>query len=161
SAVASARMRSNMNMPMVKPTSPSTITMSRVRARPVSMGGAYSWMRSYNRSQTPWPSFRPRASKWVWRRHSGRGRLPRGPARLGDENVAHMFGVGVPVGGQVQQTARMKALVQQVHEERLDQPPLVVPILVPGVGEVHAHLVQRGGRDLLAQHLDGVMLVDT
>ena len=48
----------------------------------------YSRLLSYNKSQTPWPSFWPRVSKWVCGRQSGRGTLPRGPARLTSPPVA-------------------------------------------------------------------------
>ena len=92
SATTSARMRSNRNIAIVKPTSPSTSFMSLVSVSAVSMWGAASsgdrQVRSYNRSQTPWPSFWPRVSKCVCGRQSGRGTLPRGPARLTSPAVA-------------------------------------------------------------------------
>ena len=52
------------------------------------LGAGYSGVRSYSRSQTPWPSFRPRFSKCVSGRQSGRGTWPRGPARLTRPGVA-------------------------------------------------------------------------
>src|SRR5690606_32299921 len=166
SAVASARMRSNMNMPMVKPTSPSTITMSRVRARPVSMVGAALLGAVVQQvpdavAELQAAGFEVGLAAPFRARDGAAGAGPVAQAGFGIEHVPHVPGIGLPVGGQVQQAARAQAPAQQVHEGRLEQPPLVVSLLVPGVGEVDAHLIQRAGRDLLAQHLDRVMLVDT
>ncbi len=122
-------------------------------------------LRSYSRSQTPWPSFCPRVSKWVCGRQSGRGTLPRGAgavaqARRGVEHVPHVLGIGLPVGGAVQAAGRGQLAHQQRGELGLDQPALVVALLVPGVREIDAHLVQAAVGHLVAQHFHRIVVVD-
>ena len=76
------------------------------------------------------------------------------------EHVPHVLGVGLPVGGQVQAPARAQLAHQQRGQLRLHQPALVVALLVPGVGEVDADLVQRAIGDFMPQHLDRVVVVE-
>ncbi len=81
-------------------------------------------------------------------------------AGSGIEHVPHLLGVVLPVGGAVQAAARAQLAHQQFGECRLHQAALVVALLVPGVGEVDAHFIQRAVGDFLLQHLDRVVVVE-
>ena len=59
----------------------------------------------------------------------------------------------------MQAPARAQLAHQQRGQLRLHQPALVVALLVPGIGEVDADLVQRSIGDLVPQHLDRIMVV--
>ncbi|CAK7287050.1 hypothetical protein SGPA1_50016 [Streptomyces misionensis JCM 4497] len=76
--------------------------------------------------------------------------------RVGAEHLQHLLGVRLPVGGAVHQRAGLQPGGDEVEERRLDQPPLVVALLGPGVGEVDAQPVERVGAEHLAQQDDGV-----
>ena len=58
--------------------------------------------------------------------------------RLGAEHLDHLLGVGVVVGGAVNEPAWREASRQQVDERRLHQPPLVMTRLWPRVWKVDA-----------------------
>ena len=53
-----------------------------------------------------------------------------------------MLGIGLPVRRQMQETARAKTGTEQGDKARLDQPPLVVPLLMPWVGDVNVDPLQ-------------------
>ena len=72
-----------------------------------------------------------------------------GQQRLGVEHRVHLFGIGLPVGGEVQVATGLDVARQPVHKRALDQAALVVPALVPGIGEEDMDPVQA----LLAQHV--------
>src|SRR5262245_27671397 len=80
-------------------------------------------------------------------------------ARRGIEHVPHLLGIVLPIGGEVQAAARCEFGHDQVRELGLDQAPLVVALLVPGVGEVDTDLVERAVGDLVAQHFHGVVVI--
>ena len=72
----------------------------------------------------------------------------------------HLFGVVLPVGGDMNVPAGFKFLNQLRHEWRLDQAALVVARLVPWVGEEDVHAVQRVVGQHVAQHFDCIVLDD-
>mgnify|MGYP002260663838 CR=1 FL=1 len=74
-----------------------------------------------------------------------------GQSRLGAQHLQHLPGVGLPVGCAVQRRAGGQAARQQRDEWRLDEAPLVVPLLGPRVGEIQQQLVETTGRDLPLQ----------
>src|SRR3546814_14028306 len=75
-------------------------------------------------------------------------------------SVPHLFGVVLPVGGQVQAAVSGEFLHEQRGERGLQQAALVVALLVPGVGEVDADLVERAVGDLVLQHLDRIVVIE-
>src|SRR5690242_16969543 len=79
------------------------------------------------------------------------------PAGRGFHHLQHVLGIGLPVGGQVQQAIGGHARGEQGDESGLDQAALVMALLVPGVGEPDARLGQRRGGDFVLQHLDRVV----
>ena len=87
---------------------------------------------------TPWPSFRPRVSNLVCgpprraRREAARGVREQ---RLGARASRGSPGVVLPVGRDVQVAAGREPPRERVHERRLQQPPLVVALLRPGIGK--------------------------
>ena len=61
------------------------------------------------RSQTPWPSFRPRCSNLVSGRYLGPRCVTVGGVaqrRLAREHLQHLPGIGLPVGRAMQRAAR-------------------------------------------------------
>ena len=76
------------------------------------------------------------------------------------EHLQHLLGVRFPVGRAVQQRAGPEAGRGEGEEVGLDQPPFVVPLLGPGVGEVDAQPVQGVRGEHLAQQDDGVAVGD-
>mmetsp|Transcript_9927 Transcript_9927/g.18983 ORF Transcript_9927/g.18983 Transcript_9927/m.18983 type:complete len:260 (-) Transcript_9927:403-1182(-) len=88
---------------------------------------------------------------------AGRGVQQRG---LGRQHLQHLLGIGLPVSRAVQIAAGGQVLHQLGNELRLDQPALVVALLVPGVGEEDVHTGQHARADHVAQHLDRVVLDD-
>ncbi|SKW48610.1 Uncharacterised protein [Mycobacteroides abscessus subsp. massiliense] len=56
----------------------------------------------------------------------------------------------------MQGAARPEAVRQQRHGARLEQPPLVVAGLGPGVREEHPRRGQRSRRQQVLQHVQGV-----
>ncbi|GIX31618.1 MAG: hypothetical protein KatS3mg124_2090 [Porticoccaceae bacterium] len=101
-------------------------------------------VRANKRSQTRWPRASPRRSNLVAGRWGGRSAKPPEGARLtrplrGREHRQHVVGVLLPVGGQVEHTARCEAVAHQGDEGGLDQTPLVVPLLGPGIGKEDLH----------------------
>ena len=81
------------------------------------------------------------------------------PIRCRFQYRQHVFGVFLPVSGQMQQAIRCHARGQQRHEVRLDQPPLVVALLGPRVRKPDAYLVQRGRWNIVRQHLHHVVSI--
>ncbi len=80
-------------------------------------------------------------------------------ARGGIEHVPHLFGVIGPVGGRMQAAALAQLAYQQLRERRLDQAALVVPLLVPWIGEIDTHFVQRTVGDLVFQHFHRIVVI--
>ena len=80
--------------------------------------------------------------------------------RFGVEHLQHLLRVRLPVGGAMDVAAGLQARGKQCHQRRLDQPALVVALLVPGIGEEDMHAGQAGGRHHVFQHFDGVVLHD-
>jgi hypothetical protein len=54
----------------------------------------------------------------------------------------HLLGIVLPVGGEVQNAPRSQFRPQRGDERSLDQAPLVMALLVPGIGEVDLDPVQ-------------------
>ena len=105
-------------------------------------------LRSYSRSHTPWPSFWPRVSKWVCGRQSGRGTAPRAPARLAMPRSHPARPTSAPHSPANRWRGASGRRARSLRTSRsanagLHQATLVVALLVPGIGEVDAHLVQR------------------
>src|SRR5690606_28213879 len=76
------------------------------------------------------------------------------------EHIPHLLGIVLPIGGEVQAPAGRELAHQQRGERGLDQPALVVPLLVPWIREVDADLVEAGVGGLVVEHLDRVVVVD-
>jgi len=81
-------------------------------------------------------------------------------ARLCIEHFEHLLGVGLPVGAESQDAARLQPLAQERNKRTLDQPPLVMTLLGPWVREKNEYLIKGTCRDLRRQHLDGVTADD-
>ena len=59
--------------------------------------------------------------------------------RFGGDYLQHLLGIGFPVRGAVQVATVGQVGDQLAHELGLNQPPLVVALLVPGIREVDVH----------------------
>ena len=79
---------------------------------------------------------------------------------LGGEHRHHLPGVVLPVSGQVQGAAVLEPTHQLRHKQRLDQPALVVFLLVPGIGEEYLDGIQRSRRNAVPQDFHRVVAVD-
>src|SRR5690606_2217783 len=55
------------------------------------------------------------------------------------EYIQHLFGIVFPVCRQVHIAAGLEARSKQGHQRRLDQPPLVMPLLGPWIREIDMH----------------------
>src|SRR5690606_17997067 len=80
--------------------------------------------------------------------------------RCGVHYLEHVLGVMRPVGGHVQHTADLQLAPHQLGKGRRHDAPLVVLLLVPGVGEAQQYPVQTGIGNGPVEHLDGVAIVD-
>src|SRR5947208_10789556 len=76
--------------------------------------------------------------------------------RLGGEHLQHLPGVFLPVGAGMHAGAALHSRGKQRDEGRLDEAPLVMALLRPGVGKEQVHAVQRLRGDHLLHHLDRV-----
>ncbi len=70
-----------------------------------------------------------------------------------------MLGIGLPVGGHVQHAADLQLAPHQFGEFRLDDPPLVVALLVPGIGEEQQQPIEAGVGHAVAQHFQRVAAI--
>ena len=73
------------------------------------------------------------------------------------QHFEHLERVRLPVGGEAQHAAVRQARGGERGERRLDEAPLVVALLGPGIGEQDQELVEEAARDLLLEHLDRVV----
>jgi hypothetical protein len=76
------------------------------------------------------------------------------------QHVPHLFRIVLPIRGEVQAAIRRQLAHQQRGERGIHQPPLVVALLVPGIGEVDADLVQRSIGDFVFQHFHRIVVVE-
>src|SRR5256714_5846303 len=67
--------------------------------------------------------------------------------RLGGENLQHLPGVFLPIGAGMHAGAALHPRGEQRDERRLDEAPLVMALLRPGIGKEYVHAVERRGRD--------------
>ena len=77
--------------------------------------------------------------------------------RLLAQNLQNLLGIGLPVSGAMQVAARLQTRCQLGDKFALDQAPLVVSLLVPGVRKENVHAIQALQRQHLVDHLDGVV----
>src|SRR3989338_4250157 len=80
--------------------------------------------------------------------------------RFRTQHRQYLFGVILPVGGDMEVAARLELLRQLRDKRRLDQAALVVARLVPRIGEKDMHAGERRVAEHVAQHFHGVVLDD-
>ncbi len=80
--------------------------------------------------------------------------------RLGGEHLQHLPGVFLPIGAGMHAGAGLHPRGEQRNERRLDEAPLVMALLRPGVGKEYVHAVQSVRGDHVLHHLDRVVLDD-
>ena len=76
-------------------------------------------------------------------------------ARL-PQGVEHLLGVVLPVGGEAQDAASTELPCDELDERRLNQAPLVMALLRPGIGKEHQNLIAACIAKLLGEHVDGI-----
>src|SRR6185503_4390043 len=76
------------------------------------------------------------------------------------EHLEHLHRVRLPVRREIQHATESQARRDQLDERGLDQPSLVVALLVPGIGKQHQYLVETCRRQLVAEHFDRVVCAD-
>jgi hypothetical protein len=70
--------------------------------------------------------------------------------------VAHVARIVLPVRGKPPDCAASHSGRHKIGEAGVEQPPLVMPRLVPGVGEEQPHLIHRVRLNKVSQSCDGV-----
>src|SRR5690349_3030261 len=84
-----------------------------------------------------------------------RGRTERGLVVLklctGLDVEAHLLGVGLPIGRDVQSSTAGKSRGQQIDERRLHQSSLVMTLLRPGIRKEQLHLIETARCNLLLE----------
>jgi hypothetical protein len=75
----------------------------------------------------------------------------------GRQHLQHPQGIGLPVGGGVEETAGADDPGQPCHEFRIEDAPLVVALLGPGVGKEQIDPRQAGGGQAPVQQVHGVL----
>ena len=79
--------------------------------------------------------------------------------RLG-KNLVNMLRVIGPVGRDIQRAVACQAVRNQRQELRRDDPPFVMAFLRPRVREVQVQAREGVERNLVRQHLDGVVIYE-
>ena len=112
-------------------------------------------------SHESWPRRRPRLSNLVSGRAAGRtAKPPCGFSRAGHgrQRGEDVLGVLLPVRGGVEVTPGRQAGGEQLREGGLQEAPLVVALLGPGVRKEHVDAGQAPRREHLADDFDSVVL---
>ena len=102
------------------------------------------------------PAWTPLRSNFVTGRSSQRGTTPPVSDGFGVEHRLHLLGVVDPVGGEPPPGTGCQACGREGREPGVDQTPLVVTGLRPGVGEERPELGQTVRRDVRLDHPDRV-----
>ncbi len=78
-------------------------------------------------------------------------------ARFGREDREHFLRVWGPIGCEVHLATAFEALGQQTDERRLNQSPLVMSLLRPGIGKKHENFIETRRRQMALKYFHGVM----
>ena len=73
------------------------------------------------------------------------------------QRCEHLDRVVLPIGSRMEIAAEDEAFGKRMHKRRLQQPPLVMPLLWPGVGEKYVYCRKRAGRDHALNDVHGVV----
>ncbi len=80
--------------------------------------------------------------------------------RAGIQCCEHMFGIGLPVGRQVEKCPGLQFTHHQIDEIRLHDAAFVMTFLGPGVGKKQVDSSQAVIRHLVAQHFNRIVATD-
>jgi len=93
-------------------------------------------------------------------RHIGPVRAQRSEQGIGIAHGQHLFRIGLPIRGEAQHASGAKLRRRRCNECGVDQAPLVMALLVPGVREEHQDLIEGIVRKLVLQYLDCIVTND-
>ena len=86
-------------------------------------------------------------------RHKATVLRPIAQLRFGAQNRQHVLSIIGPVCGKTKTPASGQPLTQQGDELRLHQAPLVMALLVPGIGKLDQQFIQAGTGKPVTQYL--------
>ncbi len=76
------------------------------------------------------------------------------------QNFVDMFGVVLPVCGDMQGASALQFSRNEREKSRLYDSPLLMPLFRPGIGKIEIYTADTAVRNLVLQYVDGVVTDD-